>query len=377
MKKIHFICWKNDPSQAVFQRDLALAKGIAECGIIVELDFIMPGNTKCEINNTGIHCNYWGDQNVKKGKLITFILSMMKAISIVRKNKTILSCTLIPIMLVLLFTQKNNLYIENNEYPPFISHTEKFIGKLRLKLYNWVCKMSAGIFVISNKLHQYFIGIGVDEDHVHVINMIVDGNRFANIEKQKTEQYICYCGTVSNFKDGIDTLLESFGMIANEFPNIKLYILGGKPYITDNKKNDAIIKKHNIEDRVYMPGAVPGNKMPQYLKNAEIVVLSRPDNIQAAYGFPTKLGEYLMTGNPVVVTRVGELNDFLEHKKSCLFAEPGDVADFAEKMKWVLQHPNEAKEIGNEGKKVAMESFNYSIEGRKIADIIRRDWNEQ
>lgn len=377
MKKIHFICWKYDPSKAVFQRDLALAKGIAECGVIVELDFIMPGDAKCEIKDAGIHCNYWGDQNVKKGKLMAFILSMMKAISIVKKNKTILSCTLIPIMLVLVFTKKNNLYIENNEYPPFISHTEKFIGKLRLKLYNWVCKMSAGIFVISNKLHQYFIGIGVDEDHVHVINMIVDGNRFANIEKQKTEPYICYCGTVSNFKDGIDTLLESFGMIANEFPNIKLYILGGKPYITDNKKNDAIIKKHNIEDRVYMPGAVPGNKMPQYLKNAEIVVLSRPDNIQAAYGFPTKLGEYLMTGNPVVVTRVGELNDFLEHKKSCLFAEPGDVADFAEKMKWVLQHPNEAKEIGNEGKKVAMESFNYSIEGRKIADIIRRDWNEQ
>lgn len=80
-----------------------------------------------------------------------------------------------------------------------------------------------------------------------------------------------------------------------------------------------------------------------------------------------------MTGNPVVVTRVGELDDFLEHKKSCLFAEPGNAEDFAEKLKWVLQHPDEAKEIGMNGKTVAEKSFNYKIEGKKIAEVITRD----
>ena len=377
METIHLICWKYDPSKAVFQRDWALAKGMAESGIKVEMDFVMPNNCKCANEPDGIHCNYWGNKNAKKGKVITFILSILKAISTVRRNKTILSCTLINIMLPLvLLSKRDNLYLENNEYPPLISHTEKLTGRVRLKLYNWVCRKSGGLLVISNKLREYFINIGVNEDKVHVINMTVDGNRFANIEKQKTEPYICYCGTVSNFKDGVDTLLESFGMIANEFPNIKLYILGARQFANDNATHETIMNRYGIKDRVYMPGAVPGSEMPQYLKNAEIVVLSRPDNIQAAYGFPTKLGEYLMTGNPVVVTRVGELDDFLEHKKSCLFAEPGNASDFAEKMKWVLQHPNEAKEIGAEGKKVAMESFNYRIEGRKIADIIR-DWNEQ
>lgn len=377
METIHLICWKYDPTTAVFQRDWALAKGISESGIKVEMDFIMPNNCKCENEPKGIHCNYWGDKNASKGKLIAFLLSIAKAYSTVSRNKTILSCTIVALMFPLIIARKSNLYIENNEFPPLISKTERLTGRIRLNLYNWCSRKCAGIFVISNKLREYFINIGVNEEKIHVINMTVDGNRFANIEKQKTEPYICYCGTVSNFKDGVDTLLESFGMIANEFPNIKLYILGARPFANDNATHETIMNRYGIKDRVYMPGAVPGSEMPQYLKNAEIVVLSRPDNIQAAYGFPTKLGEYLMTGNPVVVTRVGELDDFLEHKKSCLFAEPGNAADFAEKMKWVLQHPNEAKEIGAEGKKVAMESFNYRIEGRKIADVIKRDWNEQ
>ena len=374
MNTIHIICWKYDPTKAFFQRDWSLAKGLAESGFRVELDFMMPNDCKCEDLPNGIHCNYWGNSNAKKGTMITFLLSIFKSILTVRKNKTILSCTLIAAMLPLvLFSKRSNLYLENDEYPPLISHTEKLMGKLRLILYNWVCRKSAGIFVISNKLRDYFISAGVDKEKVHIINMTVDCNRFSNINKQDTEPYICYCGTVSNFKDGVDTLLESFGMVVKEFPNIKLYILGASPYEKDNKRNADIIKKYNIKEQIYMPGAVAGDKLPQYLKNAKILVLSRPDNIQAAYGFPTKLGEYLMTGNPVVVTKVGELDDFLENKKSCIFATPGNASDFAEKLKWVLQHPTEAREIGAEGKKVAESSFNYKIEGQKIADIIKKD----
>lgn len=369
---IHFICWKYDPTKAAFQRDWALAKGLAESGLKVEMNFILPNNCKCEKEPDGIHCNYWGDKNASKGKIIAYILSVMKAIPTVRKNKTILSCTLVSIMLVLtLFSKRKNLYLESDEYPPYLLHVRKLKGRIRLYLYNWICKRSAGIFVISNKLREYFINIGVKSEKIHIINMIVDSKRFYNIEKQSTEPYICYCGTVSNNKDGVNILLEAFGLIAKDIPQIKLYILGACPFKKDNEINNAIIDKFGIRDRIFMPGAVPGSEMPQYLKSAEILALARPDNIQSKYGFPTKLGEYLMTGNPVVVTRVGELDEFLEHKNSCVFAESGNATDFAEKLKWVIQNPNNAKEIGIRGRKVAEVSFNYQIESNKIADILR------
>lgn len=63
--------------------------------------------------------------------------------------------------------------------------------------------------------------------------------------------------------------------------------------------------------------------------------------------------------------------------KSCLFAKPGDAQDFANKLKWVIENPIKAKEIGARGRKVAEASFNYKIEGKKIADVITRDSNKQ
>lgn len=89
MNSLHLICWKYDTTTAMFQRDWALAKGIVESGINVEMDFIMPNNCKCANEPDGIHCNYWGNKNAKKGKLITFLLSIFKAILFINQDKSL------------------------------------------------------------------------------------------------------------------------------------------------------------------------------------------------------------------------------------------------------------------------------------------------
>ena len=205
---------------------------------------------------------------------------------------------------------------------------------------------------------------------IYQINMVVDSDRFKNLKKTQSKRYIAYCGTVTNFKDGVNVLLEAFAIVAKSVDDIDLYILGNTPYEKDRKQNMQIIQKNNLVDRVYMPGSVSAEILPQYLKNAEILALARPDNVQAAYGFPTKLGEYLLTGNPVVVTRVGELDNFLVDRESCLFANPNSAEDFADKLLWLLAHPNEGKQIGKNGKRVAESNFNSRIEAQKIIKVL-------
>ena len=117
-------------------------------------------------------------------------------------------------------------------------------------------------------------------------------------------------------------------------------------------------------------GVIPAEQMPQMLKNACVLVLARPDSLQAQCGFPTKLGEYLLTGNPVVVTRVGDIPLFLENQKTALLAEQRNPGDFAEKVLWAIEHPKEAELIGLAGREVALKEFNYRTETKKILNII-------
>ena len=47
--------------------------------------------------------------------------------------------------------------------------------------------------------------------------------------------------------------------------------------------------------------------------------------------------------------------------------------EFASKMVWVIDHPQEAETIGRKGAEVALREFNYLTESKKIIDTITRD----
>jgi glycosyltransferase involved in cell wall biosynthesis len=241
-----------------------------------------------------------------------------------------------------------------------------------MKSYLKSIKKIEGLFVISTSLKDYFITKGVAEDKIQIINMIVDSTRFDEVHKNKQQNnnYIAYCGNSSNSKDGVDDLIKAFALVTQKHPYCKLYLVGIVPIKSDYDFNMSLIKQLGIQDKVVHCGIVPYAEMPQLLKDARILALDRPLTEQAKYGFPTKLGEYLSTGNIVVVTNVGDIPLFLKDGESALLAEPKNEHEFAEKICWALEHPSESNKIGQKGKEVAKKCFNYIRETRKIAECM-------
>lgn len=232
----------------------------------------------------------------------------------------------------------------------------------------------SGLFVISNPLKQFFQQCGMPASKIQVINMTVDAGRFEGITKNYNQtRYIAYCGTASNTKDGVDDLIKAFSLVLKKYPDIKLMIIGRTPNKNETSQNLKLIHKLQLSDNIIFTGTVPASKIPQILKDAEILALDRPDNQQAKYGFPTKLGEYLLSGNPVVVTSVGDIPLYLEDGISALIAPPSDENKFSQCLLWALDNPEKAQLIGERGKIVAMKYFNSQIEAAKIIHYIREN----
>ena len=167
--------------------------------------------------------------------------------------------------------------------------------------------------------------------------MTVDADRFIGVNKKTDkEKYVAYCGTASNNKDGVDKLIKAFAIVCKKHDKIKLLIIGKTPSEKEKTGNNALIKSLGIADKVIFTGFVNANLIPQLLMGAEVLLLDRPDNIQARNGFPTKLGEYLLTGKPVVVTKVGDIPLFLKDGESALLADPQNEQDFADKICWAI-----------------------------------------
>lgn len=233
------------------------------------------------------------------------------------------------------------------------------------------CLNLDGLFVISTSLKDYFTNLGLNSDKIKIVNMTVDHNRFAGIKKNTSvERYIAYCGTASNNKDGVDELIKAFSIVAKTHTDVKLYIIGQTPSADDKAGNLKLMDDLGIKEKVIFTGVVSAEKMPQLLKDATVLALDRPNNPRAQNGFPTKLGEYLLTENPVVVTKVGDIPLFLKDGESALLAEQRNPVEFAAKICWALEHPDEAALIGGKGKEVAMREFNYLTESKKIIDTI-------
>jgi glycosyltransferase involved in cell wall biosynthesis len=286
-------------------------------------------------------------------------LAMMMLLSFSQKDKAILysyNSLLLSLVKTVAIIKKFKVYFELNEHPSVLHSLfgikgefaeERNIVKRKLKGFD-------GILCISSLLKDYLVSCDISEEKVHVVNMLVDESRFADIKREDKEPYIGYCGAADNNKDGVDQLIKAFSIVHNKYHALKLFIMGPK---TPNSNNEELARVLGFKESVVFTGMISSEQMPQMLKNASVLALNRPQSIQAKYGFPTKLGEYLLTGNPVVVTGVGDIPRFLKDGESAYIANPDDVNSFAQKLDYVLSHPAESKQVGECGRGIALKSF--------------------
>ena len=245
------------------------------------------------------------------------------------------------------------IFHERTEYP-FVVAGKSMWAKLDLNIYlRYVIKQFDGIYVINEALKSYFFEKTRGRISIRVINMIVDPTRFeCNRKSGNTEKIITYCGKLDGDKDGVPILIESFALVASEFPLLKLQLIGSLNNEMTRQTIESQIRRLGIENKVIITGAVQRNKIPELLCNSDILALARPNNKQAEGGFPTKLGEYLATGNTVVVTNVGEIGLFLEDKRNSFISEPDSAEKFSQKLREALLNNNSSsnwngrKEIG-------------------------------
>jgi glycosyltransferase involved in cell wall biosynthesis len=126
----------------------------------------------------------------------------------------------------------------------------------------------------------------------------------------------------------------------------------------------------NLNDRVHFTGKIERDNMPAYLCHAKVLALARPSSLQSLGGFPTKLGEYLATGNPVVVTKVGEIPSYLRDGENAYLAEPDSPELFAAKLEFVLSNYETAKAVGKKGSELVKTYFNYRYQSKRILEFV-------
>ncbi len=322
------------------------------------------------------NCRFANNRFLRRIQRIFFnILLLPKFIKAIYESKCdviiFFGCYPFLSLLVRLFT-KIPLYGLRGEYPLYGQrirwyNLHSYLVE-RIAGYRWF----DGMFVMTDNLRRYYSKISSSTCRFMVMPAIVDVNKFDCIPKdQNDSDYITYCGDFGGNKDGVNNLLQAFIMVAAKCPDIKLKLIGST---TEQKTLDQLIamsQNAGLADRVVFTGRLPNDDVVRHLVHSKILALARPANKQAEGGFPSKVGEYLSTGNPVVTTAVGEIPLYLTDKVHAFLVKPDDNCAFAEKLIYILDNPDIAEKVGNAGKQLAKQTFDYEIVAGKMIDFIK------
>jgi len=347
-------------------------KSLAEKGIFVKVLILHPSKSeeaKCNASS-GIYKNisyqnlaryaYWSYKTNRIKKIITLLISLFRSINVLRKDQIdtiiIVQDNILIYFFYWLFCSfyRIKLILEKNEYPfgyLNFNKIEKYFQNIKYRFFD-------GFIIMTEELVKYYSKVKASKAYIFLLPMSVDGARFANLSQNLvTEKYIG-CTFGYHNRDGLADTLKAYLLYKNimGISSYKLWMIGDFKNLINKDEITKIIEDNNLEADALLKGPYRSDKIPQILFDAECLITT-PQKYTSG-GFPTKLGEYLATGNPVISTNCGEIGNYLKNRKNCFLSEPCDIDSIADNLVFIHRNRQEASIIGEEGYKLAKTSFN-------------------
>jgi len=215
-----------------------------------------------------------------------------------------------------------------------------------------------GIIVITKRLFEKYLKLYILKNNMILIPVSAE-NLLIDLQKNSyPENYrLMYSGSFGN-KDGVDILIKAFKEISKIYPSIELILTG--------KINDTTKKLIKDIPQIKFIGLISDKEYYQFLKNADVLMMTRINSPYANTGFPFKLGEYLATGNPVISTDVSDICLYLEDRRDVILANPSDVLSLVNSIRFVLENKDKAIKIGENGYNKCMAYFNPITNGKNL-----------
>lgn len=180
---------------------------------------------------------------------------------------------------------------------------------------------------------------------------------FKNDGENYYKPQFCYIGGIGDNLGG-EILAKGIREL-----NAKIFLVGktNKEYLI--KMN--LLSQNKVEDL----GFCSKKEVRQIVKESRaglVVYLPHPNCIHA---LPNKMFEYLEASVPIICSDFPDWKELLEGKECCIFVDPSNKEEVRQAMNYFLEHPEEAKRMGENGRKAIEEEFNWDKEEERLFSL--------
>jgi glycosyltransferase involved in cell wall biosynthesis len=216
-----------------------------------------------------------------------------------------------------------------------------------------------GVVAISDLLRADVRSLSGPSLSVMKMGVLMDAEPFARRAQRAEPRTIVFAGYLNEPKDGVGSLISAFAALPPEDVDVRLVLVGQETEAGDEAAFRRQAQELGVARRVDFTGRLDREELIPVMARATVLALARPSSVQAEAGFPTKLSEYLATGNPVVVTATGEIPRFLHDRHDAYVVPPGDHDALVAALHEALSANGEGRAVGARGREVALRRFDY------------------
>lgn len=178
-------------------------------------------------------------------------------------------------------------------------------------------------------------------------------------------RYILYAGVLTPLK-GVHFLIDAIAEVVSKMPNLTLRIIGKKQNREYAEALVAQVNEARLSAQVVFLDHVPQSNLAEHMTKAEVFVLP-----SLSEGLGRVIFEAMACGTPVIGSRVGGIPELIEDGVTGFLVPPGDKKALAERLEWVLAHPEENRQMGEKARARAREYFSTEAYVRNYENLFR------
>lgn len=244
-----------------------------------------------------------------------------------------------------------------------VTDLPKFLGisknSYMLKMNNRIIRESDGYVFLTKQMNNE---VNVDRKPY----LVLEGHVNEDMKEKKhmpfteQEKKILYAGSIEKIY-GIEMLCKAFIDVA--LPNEELHIFGNGDFAEELRK---LAEKN---DNIVYHGNRPNNEIVEEELRATLLVNPRPtDGEYTKFSFPSKTLEYMVSGTPVLSSRLAGIPE--EYENYIFYFDENTAENLGKRMREILNlSPEILAKKGEDARNFALDKKNNVTQSKKIIEL--------
>ncbi|ASR42834.1 glycosyl transferase [Xanthomonas citri pv. mangiferaeindicae] len=233
----------------------------------------------------------------------------------------------------------------------------KVISRLASAYETWVCRRLDAVVAATPYIRDKFLKINPRTVDINNYPLLTESTT-ADAPSVEREPVVCYVGAITRTR-GLAEVVQALSFSKSR---VRL-LLGGK------FNEQALASEIRLLDgwaKVEELGWLDRQSVNHTMRRSMAGLVTLHPTTAYLESLPVKMFEYMNAGLPVIASDFALWRGILEDTQSGLCVDPLDPKAIAAAIDWIVENPEQARLMGENGRQAVATQFNWPAEERKL-----------